>query len=80
VSVEVTSVVGEAVVCVRPIYLLDIAENQVKNKLLTLDRYELDVVVSVNLSDLNDNRSIVNDVGHAGLSGKNIQKDCISAP
>ena len=28
----------------------------------TLDQYELDVVVSVNLSDLNENRSFVNDV------------------
>jgi len=28
----------------------------------TLDQYELDVVMSVNLSDQNDNRSIVNDV------------------
>ena len=28
----------------------------------TLNQYELDVVVSVNFSDLNDNRSIFNDV------------------
>ena len=37
VSVEVTSVVDDAVECGRPIYLLDIAENQLKNRLLTLD-------------------------------------------
>jgi len=125
VSVEVTNVVDEAVVCGRPIYVLEIAENQVKNKKLltldlkdfeasglaeerfsaeivsgneaglfgmnglglftggtrrrldreTMDHHELEVVVreagtlrerrcvvNVQLSDLNDNRPIVNDV------------------
>ncbi len=32
----------------------------------TLNQYELDVVVSVNFSDLNDNRSILNDVELVG--------------
>jgi len=38
VNVEITNVVDEPVVCDRPIYFLDITENQVKNKkLLTLE-------------------------------------------